>query len=679
MTDPAETAMYSAWETCSECPFEDRSVWDAYWSRPGTFKLQLLKKPEQLQQIFQHFADAKSRQNQGENAKVSYRFPLIELARYFGVHVDTFKRNVLISKEYKEYCSRSAQATASPTAQQIELNGGMTPMPCSPAIIGDNSTADVEQFQQDGPEDAVADAWQLIVSDATDEVSSQIGVAGTVQDEDFVLPEGLIQALESGMKPTDMSMIHLEKSSRAVDATELQSEGSLVLGDFPDKNNETDRVALRIALREQGHYFVDGRRLAEKAANSKDLKTVMPCPLWYDLFFPYLCIADSELDSRLEQFENEISGDNDVDTDLTEVQSQPAAACGENHVEPDAPAAAATAAGEDRRRLRLRPPKQVDSPRKKLKSCSGAEQTQVATAAGFLICVYTYLASIPVVYLGHANADKCFQRIFQSFRKARNSRVTEGGDGSRSQLKAQNFPVPEQKPEETDESFYTRVAGYAVLIVYLQLSFACFAMDLDPKDYPFERHWDKFRSSALRSEAPSKQQGDHMDLNPRDSHAGVSAACNISKWAYRFSILKNSSWNMRHHRGFCTDSAHFFRFVKALKETKSLSQPQRTLLAVMMPGEPMHDKIRVAWQCHCAMLAQADGGYKKMQLLQPELRPFLWIVFDTRFVHGGGPYPPTVPRRLRLPKDLMRWFYRYGKLHFRYWRANYHISRRLPD
>jgi hypothetical protein len=73
-------------------------------------------------------------------------------------------------------------------------------------------------------------------------VSSQIGVAGAVPDEDFVPPEGLI-ALEAGMKPTDMSMIHLEKSSRAVDATELQSEGSLVLCYFPDKNNETDFIA----------------------------------------------------------------------------------------------------------------------------------------------------------------------------------------------------------------------------------------------------------------------------------------------------------------------------------------------------------------------------------------------------------------------------------------------------
>jgi hypothetical protein len=42
----------------------------------------------------------------------------------------------------------------------------MLPMPCSPTIVGDNSTTDVEQFPQHGPEDTVADAWQPIASDA---------------------------------------------------------------------------------------------------------------------------------------------------------------------------------------------------------------------------------------------------------------------------------------------------------------------------------------------------------------------------------------------------------------------------------------------------------------------------------------------------------------------------------
>jgi hypothetical protein len=50
-----------------KCPFEGRSIWDAYWSRPGTFKL-------------------------------------IELAR----HVETFRHIILRSKEYQEFCSALA-------------------------------------------------------------------------------------------------------------------------------------------------------------------------------------------------------------------------------------------------------------------------------------------------------------------------------------------------------------------------------------------------------------------------------------------------------------------------------------------------------------------------------------------------------------------------------------------
>ena len=74
MTDSAETAMYSAWETRSECPFKDRSVWDSCCSRPGTFHIEMFKKkPEQMKQIFQYFAGAKSLQEQRKRAKDSYR------------------------------------------------------------------------------------------------------------------------------------------------------------------------------------------------------------------------------------------------------------------------------------------------------------------------------------------------------------------------------------------------------------------------------------------------------------------------------------------------------------------------------------------------------------------------------------------------------------------------------
>jgi len=680
MTDSAQSALSSASETHFECPFKDRSVWDAHWSRRGTFHIRMFKKPEQLQQILQYFADAKALQKQGISPNKSYRFPIYHLARYFGVLEDTLTKNVTSSKLYRAFLS--AQETASPTVQQP--NGGMPPMPCLPEIriVGNDCAADVQHpadyFPELGPQDAAAVAWSRtrspIASDATDDVSSQSGVvADAVPDEKLVLPEQLILELEDGRQPLDMSMIHRSKRSRAVDADELVLAGSLVLGDFPERNNVDDRAAARIALREQGHYFVDGRRLAEKAANSDELKKVLPRD-WYPLFFPYLCVDSSELDSRLEQFETELSGEDDVETDAAEVQRQQESA-GHGEEPPEA-------ASEERRRSRRLAPKLVDtpSPQKKQKTCSGAVQTKVATAAGFLICVYTYLASIPVVNDGDVNASTCFQRIFQKFKRSGNhDRATDGGDNSRSQLKASNFPVPEKQTGETDESFFTRVAGYAVLLVYLHFSFTCFAMDLDPHDYPFDRHWDKGRSSALRSEAPSTQQGDHMDLDPSKSPAGVSAACNISKWAYRFSVLKNSAMNIRHHNGLCTDSAHYNRFKKALEQTHSLTQPEMKLLAVMMPGQTIRRKIRVAWQCYCALLAQADNGYKKMRLVQPELQPFMWIVFDTRTVHGGGPYPPIVPRRLRLPKGWMRWIYRYGKLHFRYRITDYwssHISRR---
>ena len=263
MTESAEQAIDIARATCYECPFKDRSIWDAYWSSPEKFHIDMFKnEPQKLRQILQYFADAKSLQMQGKIANRSYRFPISDLARYFSVRADSLARNVARSKLYQEFLARSAQETAYSTARQ--QNGGMLPIPCLPAIsiVGDGSAPDVQQLAdylpEHGPEDAAvreADAWSPIASDATvpTDVSAQSGVAGGVtvadavqhEDLEFVLPEQLIQNLEAGMLPTDMSMIHLLKQSRTVDATELQSEGSLVLGDFPSIDNQADRAAAR--------------------------------------------------------------------------------------------------------------------------------------------------------------------------------------------------------------------------------------------------------------------------------------------------------------------------------------------------------------------------------------------------------------------------------------------------
>jgi hypothetical protein len=94
MTESAEKAIDIARATCYECPFNDRSVWDAYWSCQGTFHIKMFKKPEQLQQILQYFAEAKSLRKQGKCARDSYIFPIMDLANYFGVK----KNSVTCSK-----------------------------------------------------------------------------------------------------------------------------------------------------------------------------------------------------------------------------------------------------------------------------------------------------------------------------------------------------------------------------------------------------------------------------------------------------------------------------------------------------------------------------------------------------------------------------------------------------
>lgn len=187
----------------------------------------------------------------------------------------------------------------------------------------------------------------------------------------------------------------------------------------------------------------------------------MPSLLWYDQFFPYLCVDDSELDSRLEQCEDEISGN--VEPDEAEAQSEPATAggIGENDVEADA-AEVPVVLRRSSRLVSTQPAAgRGQPPQKKQRPDEG--QTKVATAAGFLICVYAYLASIPVSFKGDANASKCFVNIFQQFKPSRKKdRVSDPGDQTRSQLKAGNFPAPDRQSNETEESFLTRVAGYAV-------------------------------------------------------------------------------------------------------------------------------------------------------------------------------------------------------------------------
>jgi hypothetical protein len=152
----------------------------------------------------------------------------------------------------------------------------------------------------------------------------------------------------------------------------------------------------------------------------------------------------------------------------------------------------------------------------------------------------------------------------------------------------------------------------------------------------------------------------------------MGAVCNISPWSYWFADLENSAPNIARLNDLVYNVTERQKFVKAFGRTKSLQDPKKYLYHVMKGGN-FEAKWRCAWQCHCEILVReemarngAASGYKEMRLVYAELEPFMWKAFDAWHVHGGGAYPGTAPRRHRQRKELKRWLYRHGKVHFRY-------------
>ena len=352
-----------------------------------------------------------------------------------------------------------------------------------------------------------------------------------------------------------------------------------------------------------------------------------------------------------------------------------ASAAAEPSVEEDAGADNKGARAKLRPRRRENPERAGDQKRtRKKQKVEIPEQKQEkqgrATLTGFLLCVYAYLSSIPVDHSESRLNQPKFINIFQEF-SDKAGRKSGSGDMSRSQVKAAYLPTPEQEPNESRKSFLMRFAGYAVFLEYLHASFDSLAHAIDQK-YDFTRHWNKRFSAALRSEAPSGEQHWHLDLDPRKGGPGISALGNISSWPYWVRIMANSAWNVGRFYSMIDNSrTEYNAFLNRFEITDSLQEPGRKLSAVMKGT--IETKRSRAWQCYCRYLVLNDtepqsgrDGYKKMQLLNAELEPLMFVVFDTRVIHGGGPVPGKAPRRHRRQLGAKRWIYRYGRVHFRY-------------
>lgn len=509
-----------------------------------------------------------------------------------------------------------------------------------------------------------------------------------------MLKEDLIRELESGWSPGHLSNIYQTKKISAIEANKLHSAGFVVLDDL---SSDEDRQRFRKAIREQGNCFIRGDKLAITAANSKD-HLCSQYPVLYDKFFPYLCVNDDLCASSFQEFESVLSGTDSSSESDSEATDTCDGFCGvESKVDLDSSGVEDHETGkwQSRLRSRLKRPENAarQAPAGKRRrapaACSSSEQqkqstagtipaegsaateetTQKATITGILLCIYAYLVSIPCVPHEARNKTGKFVNIFQRFASDQ-KRATEAGDGSRSQIKAQQFPVPTRHKEETDQSFYQRFAGFAVLLRYFEQSFDLFAIAIE-SSYDICRHWDKQRSSSLRSQAPSEAQEMHADHDPRKGPSGISVVSNVSWWPYWFAVLQNSTFNIKRFHSIANNKEEMEKFKQAFEKTRSLKDPSK-LLSSVIEGETFDDKWKHAWQCHCELLIREDMAregetYKEMQLRHVELEPFMWLAFDTREVHGGGQYPGRAPHRLRQRIDgSKRWFFRYGKVHFRY-------------
>jgi hypothetical protein len=514
-------------------------------------------------------------------------------------------------------------------------------------------------------------------------------------EADYKLREDLIRELESRVaaSPVKFSDIYQSKIIPNIEADKLHASGFPVLDDFPTDSDGIKQF--RRAIKEHGKCYIKGRNLAFTVANSQDLR--VSNPVLYDHFFPYLCVDDELYNPSFEQFESVLSGDDDssgsdrdhkaTDTCYCDTRTKPAK---------EVPIILEHAASDSlcsrlRRRMHQKDKAPGQQSAKKAKQQEALERptnaegdsagsaSKKATLTGILFCVHAFLASIPVVHNNLQKDSDKFQMIFQKF-ESTGKRQTLCGDGSRSQIKAQGLPMPQRQAEDTDKSFYSRWAGYAFLLLYLEKSFDLFASIITP-DYDFSRHWNRLFSSALRSLAPSEAQETHTDHDPETGPPGMGAVCNISPWSYWFADLENSAPNITRLNELVYNVTERDRFVKAFSRTKSLQDPEKYLVHVMKGGN-FEAKWRRAWQCHCEILVREEmdrdgnaSGYKEMLLVNAELEPFMWKAFDAWHVHGGGAYPGKAPRRHRQRKKFKRWLYRYGKVHFRYNQRQHTILR----
>lgn len=282
----------------------------------------------------------------------------------------------------------------------------------------------------------------------------------------------------------------------------------------------------------------------------------------------------------------------------------------------------------------------------------------IPNITAILMCIYAYSLSV-----------RC-ETIFQKFKPNKDGFLSEDvGDARRLQRKIRQLPDVKKKSGESDSSFFRKSAGKIFLCLFLQR--LCFLVcNWLPGVYTIERLWDDLYAGIVKTLALASGQYLHADKEPDRHGVGASILINLSVWSYWITSLLRSSKNIEALLQYYRDNYDLFATLYLANNP--------SIKAQILSKEELNKSLQQAWQCHLGLYVRDNpSAFRSMKLVDIELVPLMIKVFNLNHVHGGGPYPGKVPRRLRdysanrqkkrqsSSTGKRHWRYSYGKVHFR--------------
>ena len=445
------------------------------------------------------------------------------------------------------------------------------------------------------------------------------------------------KTLDDGFEPqhlsalTETETLNESRHKNSIEYGQYTERGIFVADGIPSTRDE--HAAANLALRNQGFMLIDTTSVVHEVVNSSDFKRKEGGRL-----FEAVCLDESAARECVRSEEEVLTGvdsDSDEESDDVGLRSDDGfVPCAEN-------------GGGGRKG------KQGSLPKEEKRSKKAPNITAI------LVSVHAFLVSIK------------FETIFQLFTKNADGHLTEDvGDGKRQQAKLRQLPQVNRRKNESDASFYRRSAGREFLFQFLRKVFTLLS-DWLPREYTIDRFWDDMFAGVVKTLALARGQHLHADKEPDRHGLGVSVLINLSIWSHWITSLLGSSKNVEALLQYYRQNYDLFATVYLANtpeiDTRSLSEGQLQKI-LLRP-----------WQCHLNLHVRGHrSSFWTMKLADIELVPVLMAVFSLNHVHGGGPYPGKVPRRLRdysVPGSRKRlqstssakphWSYRYGKAHFR--------------